>query len=88
MDRHHRRLQHRGTPTTCSFNTVDTDDGKYYRATANNGVPTATSDVYSNAIQIAYAPPCGTPVTETGGGTTAKVILVKNPVDTTPTDDL
>ena len=28
-----------GTPTTCSFNTVDTDDGKYYRATANNGVP-------------------------------------------------
>ena len=66
-----------------------TDDGKYYRATANNGVPTdSTSNVYSNAIQIAYAPPCGTPVTETGGGTTATVILVKNPVntDTDPAD--
>ena len=70
------------TGPTCSFSTVDTDDGNYYRATANNGVPTATSNVYSNAIQIAYAPPCGTPVTETGGGTTAKVILVKNPVNT------
>ena len=71
-----------GTPTTCSFNTAITDDGKYYRATANNGVPDPTSNVYSNAIQIAYAPPCGTPVTETGGGTTATVILVKNPVNT------
>ena len=81
------RVQHRRP--TCSFNTVDTDDGKYYRATANNGVPThSTSNVYSNAIQIAYAPPCGTPVTETGGGTTATVILVKNPVntDTDPAD--
>jgi len=73
-----------GAPNTCSFTTVDTDDGMYYRATANNGVPTATSDVFSNSIQIAYAPPCGTPVEETGGGTTATVVLVKNPVDTDP----
>ena len=69
------------TPTTCSFATVDTDDGKYYRATADNGIPPAAN---SNAIQIAYATACGTAVTETGGGTTAKVILVKNPVDTDP----
>ena len=80
-----RRVQHRHprAPST----PLITDDGKYYRATANNGVP-PDEHVYSNAIQIAYAPPCGTPVTETGGGTTATVILVKNPVnsDNNPAD--
>jgi len=68
-----------GSGNTCSFTTVIGSDGTYYRATASNGI---SPDGSSNVIQIAYAAPCGTAVGESGGGTSASVVLVKNPVNT------
>jgi hypothetical protein len=68
---------------SCKFTTVVGSDGTYYRAKANNGVPDASNDVSSNVIQIAYTAPCGTTIPESGGGTTAKVTLVKNPATAT-----